>query len=56
MVAVSSLLYLHGIHPTMFHRWMKEFFEGGALVFQKERLTVRTNWRIESATWSRSSP
>jgi transposase-like protein len=34
-VPVSALCDQHGIHPTMFHRWLKEFFEGGALVFQR---------------------
>jgi len=34
-VPVSSLCDHYGIHPTMFHRWLKEFFEGGALVFQR---------------------
>jgi len=36
-VAVSDLCDQHGLHPTVFHRWLKEFFENGALAFQKRR-------------------
>jgi transposase len=28
-VPVSDLCDQHGIHPTMFYRWQKEFFENG---------------------------
>ena len=27
---VSDLCDQHGIHPTMFYRWQKEFFENGS--------------------------
>src|SRR5262249_13874108 len=33
-VPVSDLCDHHGIHPTMFYRWQKEFFENGAAAFQ----------------------
>jgi transposase len=33
-VAISDLCDQHGIHPTMFYRWQKEFFENGATVFE----------------------
>jgi transposase len=36
-VPVSDLCDQHGLHPTVFHRWLKEFFENGALAFQKEK-------------------
>jgi transposase len=33
-VAISDLCDQHGIHPTMFYRWQKEFFENGAAAFE----------------------
>lgn len=33
---VSDLCDQHGLHPTMFYRWQKEFFENGAAAFKKE--------------------
>ncbi|WP_063633241.1 transposase [Singulisphaera acidiphila] len=33
-VAISDLCDRHGIHPTMFYRWQKEFFENGATAFE----------------------
>jgi transposase-like protein len=36
-VPVSNLCDQHGLHPTVFHRWLKEFFEGGAVVFQRSK-------------------
>jgi transposase-like protein len=38
-VPVSDLCDQHGLHPTVFHRWLKEFFENGTLAFQKQRDT-----------------
>ena len=34
---VSDLCDQFGIHPTLFYRWQKEFFENGAAAFQKAR-------------------
>ena len=31
---VSDLCDQHGIHPTMFYRWQKEFFENAAAAFK----------------------
>ena len=31
---VSDLCDQHGIHPTMFYRWQKEFFENGLAAFE----------------------
>jgi transposase len=31
---VSNLCDQHGIHPTMFYRWQKEFFENAAAAFE----------------------
>ena len=35
-VAVSDLCDAHGLHPTVYYRWQKEFFDGGAAAFAKE--------------------
>ena len=43
-VPVSDLCDPHGIHPTMFYRWQKEFFENGAAAFQQRG---RTNHQAE---------
>jgi transposase len=32
---VSDLCDRHGIHPTMFYRWQKEFFENGAVALER---------------------
>ena len=36
-VPVSDLCDRHGIHPTMFYRWQKQFFENGAAAFESRR-------------------
>ena len=36
-VPVSDLCDEYGLHPAVFYRWLKEFFENGALAFQRER-------------------
>ena len=33
-VPVSDLCDQHGIHPTMFYRWQKEFFENATAAFE----------------------
>lgn len=35
-VPVSDLCEETGIHPTVFYRWQKEFFENGAAAFQRK--------------------
>jgi transposase len=32
---VSDLCDLYDIHPTLFYRWQKEFFENGATAFEQ---------------------
>jgi transposase len=32
---VSDLCDQYGLHPTLFYRWQKEFFENGAAAFEK---------------------
>ena len=36
-VPISDLCEETGIHPTVFYRWQKEFFENGAAAFQSNR-------------------
>ena len=36
-VPVSDLCDEHGIHPTVFYRWQKEFFEKGANALENSR-------------------
>jgi transposase-like protein len=36
-VPVSDICDQYGLHPTVFHLWLKEFFEKGALAFKRER-------------------
>ena len=31
---ISDLCDQHGIHPTMFYRWQKEFFENGSAALE----------------------
>jgi transposase len=35
-VPVSELCREHDLHPNVFYRWQKGFFEGGAAAFAKE--------------------
>jgi len=35
-VPISDLCEEVGLHPTMFYRWQKEFFENGAAAFQQQ--------------------
>ena len=35
-VPVSELCEELGLHPTVFYRWQKEFFENGAAAFQSQ--------------------
>ncbi len=32
---VSNICDKHGLSPTLFYRWQKEFFENGATAFEK---------------------
>jgi transposase-like protein len=38
-VPVSNLCEETGIHPTVFYRWQKDFFENGAALFQPKSRT-----------------
>ena len=35
-IPVSDLCDDHGMHPTVFYRWQKAFFEKGSLAFEKQ--------------------
>lgn len=50
---VSDVCDEHGISPTMFYRWQKELFEGGAAAFERRRngpskKVERENERLKS--------
>jgi transposase len=40
-VPVSDLCEEHGLQPTVFYRWQKEFFENGASAFRAKERPVR---------------
>lgn len=48
-VAVSDLCEEHGLHPTLFYRWQKEWFEQGAVVFDAPRSRNGSAKRTEDA-------
>lgn len=35
-IAVSELCEKHKLQPTVFYRWLKEFFDNGAAAFEKD--------------------
>ena len=39
-VPVSDLCDEYGLHPTVFYRWQKVFFENGALTFQSQQSSI----------------
>jgi len=36
-VPISDLCEEHGVKPTVFYRWQKQFFENGARAFDRDR-------------------
>lgn len=44
-VAVSDLCDQYGLHPTVFYRWQKAFFEGGAAAVKKSKAATRPVWK-----------
>jgi transposase-like protein len=36
-VPVSDICDQYNLHPTVFYRWQKQFFENGALAFQNQK-------------------
>jgi len=51
-VPVSDLCEEHGLHPTVFYRWQKDWFEQGAMVFDAPKNRAR-NGRAEDAAAKR---
>ena len=44
--SVSDICDAHGLNPTQFYRWQKEFFENGAAAFEKtDKRTVKAEQR-----------
>jgi len=52
-VPVSDLCEKHGIHPTLFYRWQKDWFEQGAVVFDAPRGRNGSAKRTEDAATRR---
>ena len=36
-VPLSDICDQHGLHPSVFYRWQREFFEKGHLIFQQSK-------------------
>ena len=49
-VAVSDLCDEYGLHPTVFYRWQKAFFENGAAAFQTQQSHQEKQWKQQIAT------
>ena len=46
-VPVSDVCEDHGLRPTVFYRWQKQFFEQGAVVFQRTQDAETTRLKRE---------
>ena len=42
-IPVSDVCDEQGLHPTMFYKWQKEFFENGAAAFER-RADAKSRW------------
>ena len=51
-VPISQVCDKHGLNPTVFYRWQKEFFEKGARVFEprSERVGPTLEQRVKVLT------
>jgi transposase len=49
-VPVSDLCEEHGIHPTLFYRWQKDWFEHGAMLFDGAKGRGRNGRQEDAAT------
>lgn len=49
-VTVSDLCDKYGLHPTVFYRWQKEFFENAASAFQgkKDKHSLKLEKKIQA--------
>jgi len=61
-VPISELCDKHGLQPTVFYRWQKDFFENGTLPFSRkggptippggnESTTLRRKFRLKMRSW-----
>lgn len=41
--AVSDICEEHELRPSVFHRWQREFFDGGAAAFEKDSVRELKN-------------
>ena len=48
-VPVSDLCDEQGLHPTLFYKWQKEFFDNGALAFERKTDTKSKRLEKENA-------
>jgi transposase-like protein len=48
-VPVSDLCDEQGLHPTLFYKWQKEFFDNGALAFERKNDTKSKRLEKENA-------
>ena len=47
--SVSDVCDAHGVNPTQFYRWQKEFFENGAAAFERtDKRTVQAQQRRQA--------
>lgn len=46
---VSELCDQHGLSPTLFYRWQKEFFENGSVAFEKDHRSIQGRLEREIA-------
>lgn len=46
--AISVLCEEHGIHPTLFYQWQRQFFENGARAFDNAHARARTESAMEA--------
>lgn len=49
-IPVSDLCDQYGLHPTVFYRWQKQFFENGFLAFQNSKNTRASKLEKKSAS------
>ena len=47
-VPVSDLCDEQGLHPTLFYKWQKEFFENGAAAFERKNDTLTKRLQKEN--------
>lgn len=48
LTPISDVCDQHGIRPTLFYRWQKEFFENGATAFTSKKAAVEQELREEN--------